>query len=60
MSAVEVNGAPKAARDWAQALAPYRRASAARGLFELAVTLLPFVALWAAMLSAARDGQVWI
>ena len=60
MSAVEVNGAPKAARDWAQALAPYRRASAARGLFELAVTVLPFVALWAAMLIAARHGQVWL
>ena len=52
--------ATKAARDWAQALAPYRRASAARGVFELAVTVLPFVALWAAMLIAARDGQVWI
>ena len=60
MSAVEVNGAPKAVRDWAPALAPYRRASAARSLFELAVTLLPFVALWAAMLIAARDGQVRI
>ena len=31
---------------------PYRRASAARGVFELAITLLPFVALWAAMLIA--------
>ena len=60
MSAVEVNGAPKAARDWAQALVPYRRASAARGLLELAVTVLPFVALWAAMLIASRDGQVWL
>ena len=54
------HGAPKAARDWAPALAPYRRASAARGLFELAVTFLPFVALWAAMLIAARHGQVWL
>ena len=46
------------ARDWAQALGPYRRASAARAVFELAVTILPFVALWAAMLVAARNGQV--
>ena len=45
MSAVEMHHARKTARDWAQALAPYRRASAARGLFELAVTVLPFVAL---------------
>ena len=60
MSTVEINHDTKAARDWAQALAPYRRASAARGLFELAVTVMPFVALWSAMLIAARDGQVWI
>ena len=60
MSTVEMDGAPKAARDWAQALVPYRRASAARGVFELAVTVLPFVALWAAMLIAARHGQVWL
>src|SRR5271166_5757831 len=60
MSTVEMHHATKAARDWAQTLAPYRRASAARGLFELAVTVLPFVALWAAMLIAARDGRVWI
>ena len=48
------------ARDWAQALVPYRRASTARGLFELAVTALPFVALCAAMLFAARHGQFWL
>jgi acyl-lipid omega-6 desaturase (Delta-12 desaturase) len=60
MSTVEIHGAPKAARDWAHALGPYRRPSAARGVFELAVTVLPFVALWAAMLIAARHGQVWL
>ena len=49
-----------AARDWAQALIPYRRPSAARGALELAVTVLPFVALWAAMLVASRNGQVWL
>ena len=54
MSTMEMHRAPMSARDWAQALVPYRRASAARGLFELAVTVLPFVALWAAMLIAAR------
>ena len=60
MSTVEMHGASKAARDWAQALVSYRRASAARGVFELAVTSLPFAALWAAMLIAARHGQVWL
>ena len=62
MSTAEIHGAPKAARDWAHALVPYRRASAARGVFELAVTVLPFVALWAAMLVAAvmaRSGFRW-
>jgi omega-6 fatty acid desaturase (delta-12 desaturase) len=60
MSTVEIHGAPKAPLDWAHALLPYSRASAARGVFELAVTVLPFVALWAAMLIAARHGQVWL
>ena len=60
MSAVVVNCAARPARDWAQALVPYRRASAARGVFELAITVLPFIALWAAMLIASRNGQVWL
>ena len=60
MSTLEMHGAPKTARDWAQALAPYRRARAARGVFELAITLLPFVALWAAMLIGVLDGHVLI
>ena len=57
MSALQGNGVAMAARDWAQALAPYRRASAARGVLELAITILPFIALWAAMLAASRHGQ---
>ena len=48
------------AREWAQAVAPYRRASAARGIFELAVTFPPFVAIWTAMMIAARDGLFWL
>jgi len=57
MSATETKGA---ARDWAQALVPYRRASAARGVFELTVTFPPFVAVWTAMLLASRHGQFWL
>ncbi|MBA4783934.1 MAG: fatty acid desaturase [Rhizobiales bacterium] len=35
------------AREWARKLAPYSVPSNKRGLFEIAVTLLPYVALWA-------------
>jgi acyl-lipid omega-6 desaturase (Delta-12 desaturase) len=57
MSAMQRNVATMAARDWAQALIPYRRPSATRSALELAVTVVPFVALWAAMLIASRNGQ---
>jgi omega-6 fatty acid desaturase (delta-12 desaturase) len=59
VSAIEANGAATA-RDWARALAPYRRPNAARGALELAVTVLPFVALWAGMLLASRNGLIWL
>ncbi len=60
MSAMQGNGAAIAARDWARALAPYRRPNAARSVLELTITVLPFVALWAAMLVASHNGQVWL
>ena len=60
MSTMHGNGAAMAARDWAQTLVPYRRASAARAILELAVTVLPFIALWTAMLVASRHGQYWL
>ncbi len=60
MFAVQANGAVTTARDLARTLAPYRQANSARGVLELAVTVLPFVALWAAMLVEARDGEVWL
>ena len=37
------------ARDWAKALASYRQPSNARALIELAVTVVPAVALWVSM-----------
>ena len=58
MSAEQGNDVGLAARDWARALAPYRRPKATRGVVELAITILPFVALWAAMLIASRNGQI--
>nr|WP_245428048.1 fatty acid desaturase [Roseiarcus fermentans] len=47
-----------AARDWAQALGPYRKADAGRAVLELAVTFAPFAALYAAMLVAVQHGLV--
>jgi omega-6 fatty acid desaturase (delta-12 desaturase) len=38
---------PATARDWVKILAAYREPSTARSLFELGVTIGPFVALWA-------------
>lgn len=38
---------PGAARAWVQILAQYREASDARALFELIVTVAPFLGLWA-------------
>jgi acyl-lipid omega-6 desaturase (Delta-12 desaturase) len=60
MSAMQGNGAAIAARDWARALAPYRQSNATRSLLELAVTVVPFVALWAAMLVASIRGEFWL
>ena len=37
----------KSTRDWAQTLIQYRRPDNARALFELGVTLIPFMLLWA-------------
>lgn len=37
----------KPARDWVKQLAAYRSPNAARSWFEVAVTVVPFVALWA-------------
>ncbi len=39
--------APQTARDWVKVLAKYRDPSAGRSLFELGVTIGPFVLLWA-------------
>lgn len=38
---------PTEARGWAKRLAHYKRPSNRRGLFEMAVTVLPFIAFWA-------------
>jgi hypothetical protein len=42
------------ARRWVAVLAPYRESSPGRSLAELLVTVVPFVALWLAMLLSLR------
>ena len=44
------------ARRWIQALAGYRSPSHGRSIFEIAVTLLPFAALWALAWAAVHYG----
>lgn len=39
-------------RDWTKLLAPYRQASLSRSLFEIAVTVIPLMLLWAAAAAA--------
>jgi omega-6 fatty acid desaturase (delta-12 desaturase) len=47
------------ARHWLRVLAPYREPRLGRSLTELAVTLVPFVALWLAILLSVRHSQ-WL
>ena len=44
------------ARQWSKLLARYREPSHARSAIEIAITLLPFVALWLLSLTSARFG----
>ena len=47
------------ARHWLAVLAPYREARLRRSLIELLVTVVPFVALWLAILLSLRHGY-WL
>lgn len=42
----EITSDAKSAKEWVKVLAGYRDASASRSIFELVVTIGPFVALW--------------
>jgi len=48
------------ARAWPQILARYREPSTVRGLLEIAVTVLPLVALWALVWAAVHLGYWWL
>ncbi|ODT59852.1 MULTISPECIES: fatty acid desaturase [Paracoccus] len=50
---------PRSAREWLTTLARYRDPSTPRSLFELAVTLLPLMAVWA-LAWAALSVSAWL
>jgi omega-6 fatty acid desaturase (delta-12 desaturase) len=49
----------RSAREWLSVLARYREPSTARSLFELAVTLVPFLTLWV-LAWAALSVSPWL
>ncbi|NGM47687.1 fatty acid desaturase [Rhodobacter sp. SGA-6-6] len=53
------NAPPRNARAWLSTLARYRGPMSARSLFELAATLVPFVALWV-LAWAALSVSAWL
>lgn len=50
---------PSTARTWFQRLAPYRTSENGRAVFEIAITLLPFLAIWAGIWGLVQAGQYW-
>ena len=53
---VAVDSRPEQGRRWLRVLARYREPSHGRSAFEIAVTLVPFTALWAASWTAVHFG----
>ncbi|MCW6508335.1 fatty acid desaturase [Lichenifustis flavocetrariae] len=61
MSISELTLAPAvSAREWAKKLGRYRQPSTWRSIYELAVTLLPFVGCWIGMACAITFGYYWL
>jgi len=50
---------PPNARIWFQRLAPYRKSEDGRAVFELLITLIPFLALWAGIWALMQAGHYW-
>ena len=48
------------ARSWMRKLGRYRKPSTPRGIYELAITFIPFVAAWATMAVAVHYGLYWL
>ena len=60
MTPTAVQDAPLDAGSWARRLRRYRHADATRGVFELAITSVPFVLAWLLLLWAFQNGQHWL
>ena len=56
MNGVGVETEPTTARDWTRALGRFRKPSTGRACVELAITVLPFLAAWGAMVFAVASG----
>ena len=50
----------RTAREWSRLLGPYRGADARRAIGELALTIIPFVLCWVAMVWLARSDHPWL
>ena len=50
---------PTESRSWGKVLAPYRASSTLRSSFEIVVTVIPFVLLWAAIAVSVTNGFWW-
>ncbi len=50
---------PNSAKTWFARLAPYRTAEDGRAIFELLITLVPFLVLWAGMWALLDAGHWW-
>jgi len=59
MTDLSDTSAPRSAREWLSVLARYREPSTRRSLFELAATLVPYLALWA-LAWAALSVSPWL
>lgn len=59
MTITDTPPAARQAKEWVQILAKYREPSIRRSVFELAVTLVPFLALWA-LAWAALSVSYWL
>ena len=47
------------AKTWFARLAPYRKAEDWRAVYEVLITLIPFLILWAGMWALVAKGQYW-
>ncbi len=50
---------PATAKTWFARLAPYRNPKDGRAIWEVIITLVPFLALWAGMWALLGAGQYW-